>query len=684
MRIRGFAISLAIPLALAACGADERAPEAYPEVRPANARGIYIPVAPQRTTFSEPEATFALAEPLPIYMHRHGGTYTGGNDDSSQNRSSVVGSGSASVDAFDGGDAVWAEVMACTQDQFARFNAYVTDVEPTSGDYVEAVVGGYPQQIGLPNGVGGVAPIDTFSCNIISDAIVYIFSGALPNNAQLLCEIAAQEIAHALSLDHELLCEDPLTYLDGCGDKSFQDINAQCGEYSARQCDCGRPSQNSVQILYDKLGPSDGALPPPAPDDQGPPIVDVVAPNNGASLPPNSSIQVVAEATDDLGLASMELIWEYSGDSFACPLQGNGYSCEQQGSQYVWTLNVGTGDRTFQVRGRDLAGNIVTTPARTVTLDGTGEPGDPADPPVQPPQDAEAPEVSIASPVDGATMSANSIIEVTAVATDDVEVTQVGLEWDYSNDTFGCPYDSQAVTCERTGSTYRWQINVGTGTRDYRVRAQDAAGRESVTATRTINLSEGAVIPPQDDAYEDNDTWDQATSVACASGLDLRIQPGDDDWLMASVAPGVQVTASVSSTSGDPLTLALVSGPRSTDVLDTATTADGTGEVAAIADTSRVALRVRGSAEGEYRVVVSCAEPDPNNPPDPTGPTDPTDPSNPGEPGIQVPPGADVLGTSVTLRERVASGCSAAGTTGEPLALLSLLGVVALLRRRRR
>jgi uncharacterized protein (TIGR03382 family) len=684
MRIRGYALSLALPLALVACGDSERAPEPYPEVRPANAKGIYIPVQPQATSFAGTDTTYALDNPLPIYLHRWGGTYTGGNDDSSQNRSSVVGSGSANIDAFDGGDNVWNDTVACVTDQFARFNAYVTDVEPASGDYVEAVIGGYPQQVGLPNGVGGVAPIDTFSCNIIADAIVYVFSGALPNNAQLLCEVAAQEIAHALSLDHELLCEDPMTYLDGCGDKSFQDINAQCGEYSARSCDCGRPSQNSVQILYDKLGASDGSLPPPAPDDNGPPTVDVVAPSNGASLPPNSQIQVVAQGSDDSGLASMELIWEYSGDTFGCPLQGNGYSCEEQNGEYVWTLNVGTGSRTFQVRGRDLAGNIVTTPSRTITLDGTGDPGDPGDPPPQPPQDAESPEVSIASPIDNATLPANSVIEVTAVATDDVEVTDIALAWDYSGDTFGCPMTSQAVTCERTGSTYRWQINVGTGERVYRVHATDAVGNQSVSESRTINLSDGVIIPPADDGYEDNDTWDQATSIACASGLDLTTQPGDDDWLLVSVVPGVQVTAAVTSNDGVSLDLALSSGPRTADVLATGSTTSST-ELTALADTSRVALRVRGAAEGDYRVVVSCAEPDPNDPPrDPSDPSDPSDPTGPTGPGLEVPPGADVVGTPVSLRERVASGgCAATGANEGPLALLALLGLVGLVRRRR-
>jgi hypothetical protein len=666
-------------LALSACDPNVVVEDA-PEPELGATRGIYIPIQPSqaRALAAETETRAALAEPLPIYIHRNGGTYYGGSDDSSQNRSSVVGSGSATISAFSGGDAVWNEMMDCITDQFSRFNAYVTDVEPTSGDYIESVVGGYPQEVGLPQGVGGVAPIDTFQCNIIADAVVYVFSEALPNDAQLLCEVAAQEIAHALSLDHELLCEDPMTYLSGCGDKSFQDINAQCGEFQARPCDCGRPSQNSVQILYDKLGAASGEPPPPPVEDTAPPSVSITSPSDGASLAPNSQIQVVATADDDLGLAAVELLWEYSGDSFPCPVTGNGYSCEVQGNSYVWNLTVGTGARTFQVRVRDLGGNEVITQPRTISLDDGADPGEP------PPVDTLAPEVAIASPVDGATLNANNVIEVVGTATDDFEVTDMELVWDYSGDVFPCPTNQQAVSCERQGSTYRWQVNVGTGERNYRLRARDGAGNVSQTDTRTIILSETLVLPPEEDSYEDNDTWDTATPIACSSGLDLRAVPGDSDWLMANVQPGIVVRAAVTSNDGANLNVALASGPRSADVITTDTTTSSKS-VAAQATTSSVGIRVDSlDIEGEYRVVLSCEEPDPNDP-DPVGPgDDPTQP-NPGQPGTPLD-GVDVGGERVSLQPvggNAPASCASAGLSPSWLGLMALLGGLAIRRRRR-
>jgi len=195
--------------------------------------------------------------PLPIFMNFNGGTYSGGFDNSANNVSSVVGQGQATISAFSGTPQQRQQIMDCVIDQFSRFNAFVTDVEPTQGDYIESIVGGHPSQVGLPNGVGGVAPIDNFRCNVISRAIVYTFTDNIGNNPQRVCEVVAQEVAHAISLDHEFLCEDPMSYLNGCGAKEFRDIDAQCGEYSPRACNCNRPSHNSVEILLEKLGPAE-------------------------------------------------------------------------------------------------------------------------------------------------------------------------------------------------------------------------------------------------------------------------------------------------------------------------------------------------------------------------------------------------------------------------------------------
>src|SRR4029079_18288647 len=92
----------------------------------------------------------------------------------------------------------------------------------------------------------------------------YGTSAGLPEE---ICEIAAQEIAHAFGLDHEFLASDPMTYLDFNGLKRFQNVDAQCGEYAARTC--GLPGtgvlcsqrQNSVALLTQRVGLGDAIAP---------------------------------------------------------------------------------------------------------------------------------------------------------------------------------------------------------------------------------------------------------------------------------------------------------------------------------------------------------------------------------------------------------------------------------------
>src|SRR5258708_5901856 len=67
------------------------------------------------------------------------------------------------------------------------------------------------------------------------------------------CEVAAHELGHAFGLEHEFLCKDPMTYISGCGHKTFQDVAAWCGENKAKKCSDGG-KQNTVQHLNEVLG----------------------------------------------------------------------------------------------------------------------------------------------------------------------------------------------------------------------------------------------------------------------------------------------------------------------------------------------------------------------------------------------------------------------------------------------
>lgn len=661
--------------------------------RTPRARGTYHPITPsQSIALMEQGAQARLpgGPPMIVFMQRNGGTYYGGNNDSSQNRSSIVPGQSATVGPFHLGDAAWEEVMDCTTEMFSRFNVQVTDVEPQSGAYIESVVGGHPSQLGLPNGVGGVAPIDPYQCNLIERAIVYTFTQNLGNNTRVICEVVAQEVAHAMSLDHQYLCSDPMTYLNGCGAKTFQDQASQCGEYSPRQCNCGRPSQNSVQVLLEKLGPSDGSPPPPPPppDDEDP-TVSIVSPSDGATLPANTQIEVVATADDNNALAAVELEWDFSGSTFGCPASGGGWSCAVNGNTRTWTLNVSTGSRTFRVKARDLSGNQVTTQERTIDLGETAEPGTPA-PEAEPdgtPDDDTPPDAHILSPSDGATLPAYETVTVSATVSDDVDVAGVNLEWDFSGDRFPCPYQSQAVQCVQDGSTSTWTISVGIGDRTFRVNAEDAAGNTFTTPSRTITLSQTAIPPPpEDDEAEDDDTFETGAPLSCGSSVDQRIVSGDDDWFFIETTAGVQVTATVDSDAD--VSLRASTGAHSSTEIATS----NSGELVFVAP-GDVGLRLRSDDTGDYRLSVVCVAPPGGGEPGTPSPEGEPSASPEGEPSASPegepdfttiePESEPSTAPDIPRTPGVKSDCSQAGGT-TPLFALVLLGLVGLRRRRRR
>lgn len=553
---------------------------------------------------SAPTRMFAEGAALPIYLNRWGGTYYAGQNNSATNHSSIVGSGSATVGGFSGTDSQWSQVMGCVSDLFSAFNVHVTDFEPTSGEYVEAVVGGSPGDVDMPWGVAGVAPFDPFGCGVIPRAIVYTFSDVYdgsPRFVRDVCETTAQEIAHAFSLDHVMLCEDPMTYLSGCGQKTFQDAYATCGEYEPRECSCERPSQNSVQLLYEKLGASDGSEPPPPPNDASAPDVALLSPADEAILPSDDVVEIVATASDDVGLVLVELLWEFTDAALPCPGEGGGWTCTRSGDEHIWRVAVGEGLRSFSVRARDVAGKVVVTPPRSIWLSPDGSP---------PPDDELAPEVRIVSPDDGVTLPERETIDIVATAADDTGVARMDLMWDRSGEAFPCPLESRSVTCEVVGSTYIWSVRVGRGSRTFSVRAKDLLGHVTETDKRTVNLS--ANVPEPRDL--ENDTFDFASPLECGETAELDILPGQEDWFSVSSPEGQHVELLVSGDVADDVDLLATTGPHSTQTF--AHGEGGGGFVIEPPAEGEAHVRLRTHVEGgSYSIEVRCFEPPAEEPP---------------------------------------------------------------------
>ncbi len=188
--------------------------------------------------------------PRILFLNRCKGgcTLTPGADNAIENTSQIVPQ-TVTLPEFPYGDDVWDEVVACVRDQYSPFNINVTDNDPGTIPHFESIVAG--DAAAVAPGSGGIAP---FSCGVLGNSINFTFPETLGGNAQILCEVVAQESGHVMGLEHIMLCEDPMTYLSGCGPKKFRDITADCGEFSPVACECGG-KQNSVQHLLDIFGP---------------------------------------------------------------------------------------------------------------------------------------------------------------------------------------------------------------------------------------------------------------------------------------------------------------------------------------------------------------------------------------------------------------------------------------------
>ena len=244
-------------------------------------------VLPARTS----AAASARAQTRTVYLVRDGAVlWPGLENDAMAGISSIVRQPTA-IGAWDIDDDTWAETVACVKELYRPFDVTITDEDPGDVPHLEAIFGGHPSDVGLPDHVAGVSPF-TEDCSVIERSVVFTFTDVLPDDPRLMCEVMAQEIAHSYGLDHELLASDPMTYLDHDGPRSFQDVEAPCGEFEARPCGIGarvcRSTQSSVQLLGERLGRSAGPPPPttqpPSIDDAGGITAGCSATGRGGSL----------------------------------------------------------------------------------------------------------------------------------------------------------------------------------------------------------------------------------------------------------------------------------------------------------------------------------------------------------------------------------------------------------------
>lgn len=226
-----------------------------------------------------------------IYLNRDGGLYLPGSNDSRLNTSSLI-DGPSIVFPYTASSSQWNDVVSCVEDQFEGFRVRITDDDPGIVPHYEAVVAGRPADIGQDDTIGGLSPF-RLDCGAIDNSVVFVFAELFGDQTDRLCEVIAQEVAHSFGLDHQMNCDDPMSYLGDCGAKRFRNEEAQCGEFEARECACGQETQNSRKTLARYLG------------DRIDPIVDVPSPADGMVVNPVFYVDVRAE--DNIAIERVEL-----------------------------------------------------------------------------------------------------------------------------------------------------------------------------------------------------------------------------------------------------------------------------------------------------------------------------------------------------------------------------------------
>ena len=325
-----------------------------------------------RTARAAAEPETSARAPIIVYVNRNGGTVSAGQDDARAGTSSLVKKGSVKIPSWKGGDARWKQVMGCVRDRFSPFQLEITEERPQGGDYIEAMIGGKPSLLGFDNDVSGIAP---YTGDVMQDAIVYVFAAGIDNDVDITCIDVLHEVGHALGLDHEYLCQDPMSYLWDCEEpKTFQDVDVTCGEDEPRACENGEATQNSYRILARNVGLRSGATapsappvaaPPPASDDAPATDADDPAPDDATSPPPtdlgvtvdaptgavsgNRIVSIVVHGhghVTDAALAWLLPDGRYTFDCAAMPNDASA-TCTRDGDDFVFRLEVGTGWRYF-------------------------------------------------------------------------------------------------------------------------------------------------------------------------------------------------------------------------------------------------------------------------------------------------------------------------------------------------
>jgi len=239
---------------------------------------------------------------------------------------------------------------------YADFNVLFTFTRQTSGKfYTEVVSSGGGAWCGVEAKVAGVAP---FLCNDLDGGVAYTFLGG--EDAKQTAVIIAQEQAHLVGLEHTTSEVDLMlpTVCSNCD--SFPNVdNPVTGDR------CNRTTQNSYQMMRDRLGSWTGGPKPSAfgcQADSKPPAVTVMGPGDGDSVGHDFTMHVKAMGDCEVSKVEVNVMPQVLHAVGVTP-------------PYDWDLTNISGKQTISVTATDSRGQSATSTI-TVTAPVDGAPAD--------------------------------------------------------------------------------------------------------------------------------------------------------------------------------------------------------------------------------------------------------------------------------------------------------------------
>jgi hypothetical protein len=248
------------------------------------------------------------------------------------------------------------QIQAYLDKWYADFNIVFTLTRPTSGKfYTEVISSGGGAWCNVASNVAGVAP---FLCKDIDGGVAYTFLGG--QSAKQTAVIIAQEQAHLVGLEH----------VKSATDIMYPSICTDCDGFQNKELPidgdrCDRGTQNSYQMLKDRLGAWPGGPKPSAfgcANDTVAPTVKITDPAPDAMVMNDFSLRV--QAKDDCDLSEVQV-----------QVMPQGLKATSYAPPFEWDLANISGHQTITVTAIDGTGHVtkdsvsITAPMEKGTID---------------------------------------------------------------------------------------------------------------------------------------------------------------------------------------------------------------------------------------------------------------------------------------------------------------------------